>query len=95
MSLPARYKLVFFAPKPALEACKRAIFAAGAGRFPGPGAYTECCFTTSGLGQFRPGANANPNIGTRGKLETVEEVRCEVLCVGKEVTRAAVDALKG
>ena len=37
------------------SACKSAIFAAGAGRYPGPGGYTECAFTTKGIGQFRPG----------------------------------------
>ncbi|KAF2144522.1 uncharacterized protein K452DRAFT_295955 [Aplosporella prunicola CBS 121167] len=94
MSLPARFKLVFFTPASALPAVKAAIFAAGAGRYPGPGNYTECCFTQPGIGQFRPGASANPNIGSVGKLEEVEELRCETLCVGEDIARKAVDALK-
>ncbi|KAH6631343.1 GTP cyclohydrolase 1 type 2/Nif3 [Chaetomium tenue] len=90
-----RYKLVFHVPPAALEACKAAIFAAGAGRYPGPGNYTEVCYTTLGTGQFRPGATANPHIGKAGTLEHVEEARVETLCVGEEVVRRAVQALKG
>ncbi|KAK4130039.1 hypothetical protein BT67DRAFT_392258 [Trichocladium antarcticum] len=90
----ARYKLTFHVPPAALEACKAAVFAAGAGRYPGAGNYTECCFTVLGTGQFRPGAAANPHIGTAGALEHVEEARVETLCVGAEVARKAVAALK-
>ncbi|KAI4166987.1 MAG: hypothetical protein LQ343_007571 [Gyalolechia ehrenbergii] len=60
----ARFKLVFFVPESALQACKTAIFAAGAGRYPGPGNYTECCWTSMGTGQLCPGDTANPNIGS-------------------------------
>ncbi|OBT92297.1 hypothetical protein VE01_09521 [Pseudogymnoascus verrucosus] len=89
-----RYKLVFFVPPSSLSACKTAIFAAGAGRYPGPGSYTEVCWTTLGTGQFRPGDAAKPAIGTVGKLEVLEEVRVETLCQGEEVVRRAVEALK-
>jgi hypothetical protein len=89
-----RYKLVFHVPLAAVEACKAAIFAAGAGRYPGKGDYTEYCWMTVGTGQFRPGNAANPHIGTIGALEHVEEARVETLCVGEDVTRKAVEALK-
>ncbi|KAL1839906.1 hypothetical protein VTJ49DRAFT_1041 [Mycothermus thermophilus] len=89
-----KYKLVFNVPPAALEACKAAIFAAGAGRYPGAGNYTECCFTVFGKGQFRPGDAANPHIGKVGELEYVEEARVETLCVGEDVARKAVEALK-
>jgi hypothetical protein len=94
VSAAARFKLVFFVPLPALEACKAAIFAAGAGRYPGPGNYTECCWTAMGTGQFRPGDTANPHIGSMGVLEKVEEARVETLCLGEDVARKAVEALK-
>ncbi|KAB2576252.1 NGG1p interacting factor 3 NIF3 [Lasiodiplodia theobromae] len=94
MSLPQRFKLVFFTPPAALPAIKTAIFATGAGRYPGPGDYTECGFTTPGKGQFRPGASANPHIGKPGEIEEVDEVKFETLCVGEDVARKAVDALK-
>jgi len=40
-SAVARYTLIFYAPPAAVQACKAAIFKAGAGRYPGPGNYTE------------------------------------------------------
>lgn len=89
-----RFKLVFFVPQEHLAACKAAVFAAGAGRYPGPGKYTECCWTSTGTGQFRPGDTANPHIGGVGELSEVPEVRVEMLCLGKEVVRKAVEALK-
>jgi len=91
-----KYKLTFYVPAgPALEACKDAIFAAGAGRYPGTGNYTECCWmSTPGIGQFRPGDKANPFVGEVGKIKTVEEVLVETLCVGEETVRKTVAALK-
>jgi hypothetical protein len=94
ISAAARFKLVFFVPPSALEACKAAVFAAGAGRYPGPGNYTECCWTTDGDGQFRPGDTANPHIGSVGVLEKVKEVRVETLCLSEDVARKAVEQLK-
>ncbi|KAH8601967.1 GTP cyclohydrolase 1 type 2/Nif3 [Bisporella sp. PMI_857] len=89
----ARFKLVFRVPTSALEACKGAIFSAGAGRYSG-GLYTECCFTTLGTGQFRPGDKAQPHIGKPGELEKVQEARVEAMCIGEDVVREAVKALK-
>jgi len=94
MATIIRYKFIFFVPFPALQACKTAIFAAGAGRYPGAGNYTECCFTTFGTGQFRLGDIAKPNIGELGKLEEVQEARVEALCSGEDVVRMVVEALK-
>ncbi|KAI9823620.1 MAG: hypothetical protein M1832_002401 [Thelocarpon impressellum] len=90
-----RYKLVFFAPKAPLEAIKEALFSVGAGSHPG-GKYTHCCFQTEGLGQFLPegGRGADPHIGVPGTLEKVEEVRVEMLCVGRALMRQAVEELK-
>ncbi|KAL4738231.1 N2227-like protein-domain-containing protein [Aspergillus similis] len=89
-----KFKLVFHVPPSSLEPVKKAIFAAGAGRYPGPGNYTECCWVTSGTGQFRPGDAANPAIGSVGELGKIEELRVETLCVGVDVTKKAVEALK-
>jgi hypothetical protein len=93
MASAARFKLVFFVPPAAAEACKAAIFAVGAGRYPA-GKYTECCWTSSGTGQFRPGDSANPHIGKVGQLEHTDEVRVETLCLGEDVARKSVEALK-
>jgi hypothetical protein len=89
----AKFRLIFFAPVPALEVCKSAIFAASAGRYPG-GNYTEYYWTVLGNGQFRPGDAANPHIGSVGKLEHTEEARVEVICFGEDIARKAVAALK-
>ncbi|OXV05214.1 hypothetical protein Egran_07018 [Elaphomyces granulatus] len=87
----ARFSLIFYAPPSAVPACKTAIFKAGAGRYPD---YTECCWSTLGTGEFRPGDAANPHIGKIGALEETNEVRVETLCVGEDVARQAVAALK-
>ncbi|KAK3704527.1 hypothetical protein LTR37_013810 [Vermiconidia calcicola] len=91
---PTQYKLVFFAPPQHLTPIKDAIFATSAGSHPGKGNYTQCCFTTPGVGQFLPGGSADPAIGQPGKVEEVGEVRCEMVCVGQEVAKDAVEALK-
>jgi len=86
------FKLVFFAPPISLLGIKVAVFATGAGSYRN---YSECCFTTPGVGQFKPGVNARPAIGKAGgELEKLVEVKCELLCVGPEVTAKAVEALK-
>ncbi|KAF3919796.1 hypothetical protein ABW20_dc0109182 [Dactylellina cionopaga] len=90
----SRYKLIYFVPIENLEKTKHAIFAAGAGRYPGPGNYTECAWVSIGTGQYRPGEKANPHIGTVGELEKVDEARVETLCIGEELTREVVKALK-
>ncbi|KAH7312869.1 hypothetical protein BKA65DRAFT_484065 [Rhexocercosporidium sp. MPI-PUGE-AT-0058] len=89
-----RFRLIFFVPPAALEACKTAIFSAGAGRHPGPGNYTEVCWSSIGTGQFRPGETAVPHIGSPGVLEQTQEVRVETLCLGEDVAKKAVEALK-
>jgi hypothetical protein len=86
-----RYKLVFFTPLQSLSEIKTAIFAVGAGTHPG---YSEVCFATPGIGQFKPGESATPAIGAKGKVEELEEVRCETVCNRREIAERAVAALK-
>ncbi|PYH71244.1 uncharacterized protein BO88DRAFT_403400 [Aspergillus vadensis CBS 113365] len=90
--IPDRYKLVFFVPHSDLEACKDAVFATGAGTFPG-GKYRKCCFQMPGQGQFLPSEGANPAIGEVGTVETVEEMKVEVMCLGRSIMLQAVEAL--
>lgn len=84
------YKLAFFVPEENAEAVKEAIFATGAGRL---GNYEACCFQTPGRGQFRPLAGATPHIGAVGDLETVCELKVELVCEDSLIT-AAVSALR-
>ncbi|KAI9882920.1 MAG: mediator of RNA polymerase II transcription subunit 8 [Watsoniomyces obsoletus] len=90
-----RYKLIFTVPHAHLENVKDAVFAVGAGTFPG-GKYTRVCFQMPGIGEFQPEVEkgAKPFVGTLGVLERVEEMRVEILCVGNDVMKEAVKALK-
>lgn len=69
------------------------LFAPGAGSYPG-GKYSLVCFETPGESQFMPGEGAVPAIGAVGRLERVQEVKVETLCVGRDVMTGAVEALK-
>jgi len=88
-----QFTLSFYVPSSSLEACKEAVFSAGAGSYSG-GKYTQACFVTKGTGQFLPNEGANPNIGDVGKIETLEEIKVETICVGRDVMTKAVEALR-
>ena len=91
-AIPDRYKLVFFVPPENLDACKEAIFATGAGSFPG-GKYTKCCFETLGTGQFLPNEGANPALGEVGAVEQCREIKAEIMCLGRDIMLDAVREL--
>ena len=86
---PAPDKLVTFVPVADTDAVLDALAAAGAGVI---GDYDRCAFLSPGVGTFRPGAAANPTIGTTGEIERVEETRLEIL-VPAGRRRAVVQAL--
>lgn len=72
-----RDKLTVFVPADAAAPVRAALAEAGAGRI---GDYELASFTSApGEGRFRPLAGASPMVGTVGELETVEEVRIEVI----------------
>ena len=71
------------------------MFAAGAGHYPGPRNYTECCFASMVSVSFAL-ETQRPHIPeTMGVLEEVQEARVETICLSEEVVRRAVEALKG
>jgi len=70
------YKLCVYIPLSHLEQVKKALFEAGAGKI---GYYDNCCWQTQGKGQFRPLINSQPYIGQTGKVETVDEVKVELV----------------
>lgn len=70
-------KLVTFVPTDSLENVRNAMASAGAGII---GEYRVCSFSTPGTGTFMPGERANPTVGTRGQLSTVDEHRLEMVC---------------
>ncbi|KAI9722431.1 MAG: hypothetical protein M1828_004798 [Chrysothrix sp. TS-e1954] len=89
-----RYKLIFFAPPLSLPNIKTALFDLDAGKLSSSSKYSEVCFTTPGIGQFKPGPGAAPTLGEVGKLEEVGEVRCEMVVVGEHRVKACVSACR-
>ena len=69
-------KLVVFVPTNEAQRLIDALAAAGAGRI---GDYERCAWTTTGLGTFRPRANAHPAIGAVDEIEQVPETRVEMV----------------
>jgi hypothetical protein len=85
-----RYKLVWFAPREAVDDTRDAVFAAGAGQI---GAYAHCSWYTAGTGTFLAGEGSDPSIGQVGKEERVSELRVETV-VPAERTKEVVAALR-
>jgi dinuclear metal center YbgI/SA1388 family protein len=69
-------KITTFVPKDFSEKVRNTLYAAGAGHI---GNYSHCSFTLSGTGTFLPEEGANPNLGSVGQLEQVEEHRVELV----------------
>ena len=69
--------ITVFCPEENLEDVKMAMHTAGAGAI---GDYDKCCFSSDGVGEFRPLKGANPVIGSNGELEKVGEKRIEMIC---------------
>jgi hypothetical protein len=73
-----RVKIFVTVPIEDLDKVRKAMFEKGAGEI-GTN-YTECSFSSKGIGTFKPNDNANPYIGEKDKFETVEEEKLEVIC---------------
>ncbi len=69
-------KVVVFVPETHKEAVYSAMSQAGGGTL---GEYSGCAFLSQGMGRFLPGEQAAPYIGQPGVLETVEEVKIEMV----------------
>ncbi len=69
-------KLVSFVPHNSKDKVLAALYKAGAGQI---GNYSECSFTTEGVGSFTPNQEANPTIGSQENPEKVNESRIEVI----------------
>lgn len=73
---PRQFKMVTFVPTNNLDALSRAMFAAGAGRI---GDYEQCSYRLRGEGTFFGTESTTPRVGRRGRLETVPEIRLEMV----------------
>ncbi len=78
------------APMVVVDQVRSAMAAAGAGRI---GSYDECSFGVRGIGSFFGGAGTHPAVGARGRLESVEEVRLEMVCSRRDLP-AVIAALR-
>jgi hypothetical protein len=85
------YKICVYVPEKSVETVKQALFDCGAGRF---GNYDSCCWQTAGTGQFRPLAGSNPTVGSLNTIESIAEVKIELVCEDDRV-KAAIQAIRG
>lgn len=85
-----KVKIAVHVPVDAEEKMRVALGDAGAGVI---GEYSYCSFTIRGIGRFKPSEKANPHIGKAGQIESVEEVRIEVVC-DRAIAKKVVEALK-
>lgn len=71
-----QYKLAVFTPAAEVGKLRRALSDAGAGVI---GHYAECGFELSGHGTFRGDETTNPAVGRKQVLESVDEIRLEMV----------------
>lgn len=86
----ATHKLVTFVPASHADAVRDALARAGAGHI---GEYAHCSFNTPGTGTFIGSDATHPAIGQRGRLESVQETRIEMI-VGARALPEAIAALR-
>ena len=84
------YQISFYVPLLDAEKVKSAMFEAGSGEH---GNYTQCSWQTEGMGQFMPIHNAKPAIGEIDKIETIPEVKVEMIC-HKDKIKEVVTSMK-
>lgn len=84
------YHIAFYVPVSHAEIVKEKMFEAGAGKI---GNYDKCSFEYSGLGQFRPLPGSQPFVGQLDQIETVQELKIEMVCE-EEFLEASIHTLK-
>lgn len=87
---PNCFKVVVFVPESDREAVLAAGFGAGGGKI---GHYGECSFSSDGLGTFLGDESTNPTIGEKGRRESVQEQRLEMICA-PGVLPTVLDAIR-
>nr|WP_298794732.1 Nif3-like dinuclear metal center hexameric protein [uncultured Allomuricauda sp.] len=69
-------KLVTYAPINTADNVKSALFQAGAGAM---GKYSNCSFSSEGMGSFKPEAGTNPTLGEVGQVHQEKEVQINMV----------------
>ncbi len=78
------FKLVVFVPVEHEQRLLEALFESPAGDI---GAYRNCSFRTFGRGTFKPGQDAAPYAGERGRVNDVAEVKIEAVVAPRDLAR--------
>lgn len=69
-------KLTTYVPKAEADNLRKALFNAGAGNI---GNYSDCSFSTPGIGSYKANMDANPSKGEIGKVHFEEETQINVI----------------
>jgi len=77
-------KVVVFTPSEAVDSVREALFDADTGVI---GRYTHCSFASPGQGSFFGEEGSNPAVGVRGRVETADEARLEVIAPRSAVSQ--------
>ena len=83
------FKIVIYVPHSHTDVVRNALSESGAGHI---GNYSHCTFQTSGEGTFKPSEGTNPYIGSKNKLEIVEEMKLESIINEKNLSKV-IDAM--
>ncbi len=87
----SQVKLVVFIPEESYEKVSDAIFNAGGGII---GEYSNCGFRATGKGTFKGSYKTSPSIGVKETVETVNEIRLEVLVDSWKIKNVLSEMLK-
>jgi dinuclear metal center YbgI/SA1388 family protein len=68
-------KLITYTVPENAEKVRKALFETGAGQI---GNYSECSFSSTGIGTYKGNENSNPVIGKKGELSQEHEIKIEV-----------------
>lgn len=85
-----QFKLAVFVPASHVSKVAEAIHHSGGGII---GEYSHCSFRTTGTGTFKGSVGSNPSIGKKGVVESVEEIKLEIL-VDKWKLNQIISALR-
>lgn len=83
-------KIATFVPAASVENIRNALATAGAGRI---GKYQLCSFACEGTGTFLGDETSKPATGSAGRLESVREVKMEMVC-SKSALALALEILR-
>ena len=83
-------KIVVYVPKEHQQTLRKAMCDAGAGFI---GNYSNCTFSSEGVGTFLPLEGTKPYLGKQGVLEQAQEVRLETI-VPNSLLRTVLEAMK-